>query len=367
MPRSTRALATRFLPLKAHQYMVFALRNPWMLRAPASVRNYVAYRLTARRARVDPLRAGPVFMTYSVTRRCNLQCRFCIVGDVLNKLGVVGDDATLAGTRRVFEHPVARRCLYVMVTGGEPLLNADLDGICRIIKAGPHVLSINTNGLLLPRHLDTLVAAGVDMLNVSHYDENADALEEILPLAARRIHTKVLKVIGRAELDDPRRLERVLGLARRAGCPRVFFANTYPHVDELAGARVAPANPVARGTELAPITDDDARYDTVRADLIRRYADVRIEWPAAVVTRGRVRKACRMPWYMFAIDGQGRRALCSSHASCTGPSIFASPVAEVLNVEPWTSVRRGLLDPEAPTPDLCRGCYTLDDPWRADM
>jgi hypothetical protein len=74
-----------------------------------------------------------------------------------------------------------------------------------------------------------------------------------------------------------------------------------------------------------------------------------------------------MPWYMFAVDGQGRRALCSSHASCTGPSIFGLPVDEVLNVEPWSSVRRALLDPAAPPSDLCRGCYTLTDPWRADM
>jgi hypothetical protein len=206
------------------------------------------------------------------------------------------------------------------------------------------------------------------MLNVSHYDENADALDAILPRAARRIHTKLLKVVGRAEIEDPRRLEDVLALARRAGCPRVFFANTYPHVDGLAAVREVVGAATPRGTENAPITDELERYAAVREELSRRYRDVRIDWPAPVVTRDpSPRKTCRMPWYMFAVDGQGRRALCSSHASCTGPSIFDLPLAEVLNVEPWSSVRRGLLDPDAPPPALCRGCYTLTDPWRADM
>jgi hypothetical protein len=199
------------LPLKAQQYAIFALRNPWMLTLPPAVRNYVAYRWSAHRIRI------------------------------------------------------------------EPLLNADLVEICRIIKADHHVVSVNTNGVLLPRQLDTLVAAGVDMLNVSHYDENAAALADILPSVARRVHAKLLKVIGRADVEDPSKLNDVLALARRSGCPRVFFANTYPHVDGLAADREPCATATPRGTAQAPITDADTRYPAVRAELTRRYHDVRMD------------------------------------------------------------------------------------------
>jgi organic radical activating enzyme len=355
------------VPLKAHQYAAFALQNWWVLTAPEPVRNYLAYRLAPHRERVDHARAGPVFMTYSLTRRCNLQCRFCIVGDVLNKRGVRADDATLDDTRRIFSHPVARRCLYVMLTGGEPLLNADIVPICRWIKAARHIVSVNTNGLLLPRLLDALVATRIDMLNVSHYDENAEALDEILPLAAARIYTKLLKVIGEDAVREPERLEAVLELGRRSGCPRVFFQNTYPHVDGLASVRTLPAPPERHGTEKHPVTDKTAGYARVREELTRRYTDVRIDWPAPVITGPLPRKTCRMPWYLFAVDGKGRLALCSSHASCTGASIFDLPAVDVLNTEPWITVRRGLLDANAPAPALCRGCYTLTDRWRADM
>ena len=361
-------MLSRLVPLKVHQYAALGVQNWWMLTAPEPVRNYVAYRLAPHRERIDHARIGPVFMTYSVTRRCNLQCRFCIVGDVLNKGGVRADDATLDDTRRIFSHPVARRCLYVMLTGGEPLLNADLVPICRFIKAARHIVSVNTNALLLPRLLDALVAAGIDMLNVSHYDENAEALEEILPLAAARIYTKLLKVIGEDEVREPEQLEAVLELARRSKCPRVFFQNTYPHVDGLARARTLSVPFERHGTEKCPVTDETAGYIRVREELTRRYADVHVDWPAPVITRGPLpRKTCRMPWYLFAVDGQGRLALCSSHASCTGPSIFDLPAADVLNTEPWITVRRGLLHANAAAPALCRGCYTLTDRWRSDM
>ena len=40
MPTILRDAVTRVLPLKAQQYAIFALRNPWMLTLPPAVRNY---------------------------------------------------------------------------------------------------------------------------------------------------------------------------------------------------------------------------------------------------------------------------------------------------------------------------------------
>jgi organic radical activating enzyme len=363
-----RAPWSRVLSLKTDVYLNLALQNLWILGCNAKVRNYVRYRLTPRREVVDTRRAAPVFMTLSLGRRCNLSCRFCIVGDVLNKTGARAHDATLEGTRRVLDHPVARRCLYVMLTGGEPLLNREVVPIARLIKSRHHLLSVNTNGLLLEPHLDDLCAAGVDMLNVSYYDENVAALGRVLPEVSRRIYTKLLKIIGRDDVRDPARIERVVRFARESGCKRLFFQGVYPHVDGLAGRHALPALIEPTGAETAPIGEADAtEYARVRADLAARYPDVSIFWPAPVTRLEPGGKRCRMPWYLFVVDGEGNLGFCSAHASCTGPSIFDLSAEQVMNTAPWVETRRALLAPDTVVPAACTGCYTLNDPWRRDM
>ena len=79
------------LGLKAHNYWSLARRNPWLLRCDEKVRNYLRYQLTPRRERIAPRSAGPIFLTLSITRRCNPSCRFCIVGDVINKSRLARD------------------------------------------------------------------------------------------------------------------------------------------------------------------------------------------------------------------------------------------------------------------------------------
>jgi len=368
-PSILRAPWPRALSLKADVYVNLARQNLWLLSGNAKVRNYVRYRLTPHREVIDTTRAAPVFMTFSVTRRCNLSCRFCIVGDVLNKHDARLHDATVEDTRRVLDHPIARRCLYVMLTGGEPLVNRDVVAIARLIKSRRHLVSVNTNGLLLGEYLEELRAAGVDMLNVSYYDENAGALEIVVPRASRRIYTKLLKIIGRDDVHHPERIERVVRFARESGCRRLFFQGVYPHVDGLASRRAVTGVVEPTGHETAPIGADDAdEYARVREDLTRRYPDVSLFWPAPVArTIGPGGKRCRMPWYLFVVDGQGNLGLCSAHASCSIANLFDVAPREALNTAPWRETRRGLLAPDATVPARCAGCYTLNDPWRRDM
>jgi organic radical activating enzyme len=355
--------------LKAHGYWTLARRNPWLLRCDEKVRNYLRYRLTPRRERIAPRTAGPVFLTLSITRRCNLSCRFCIVGDVINKPGWHDTEATLASTIRVMDHPMTRRCLYVMLTGGEPLLNRDAADIVRLLKSRHHLVGISTNGLHLATQADALRDAGLDVVNVSLYDENRAALAEAMPRVSRLLYCKLTKVIGRRDVEEPQRLEEAIRFARDIGCSRIFLQNTYPHVDGLAKRHETPLTLTPLGSELEPISDALATaYLAVQRDLARRYPSVRVSWPAMVVEREPIlRKTCRMPWYIVSVDVAGNLAMCSAHASCTGPNLFATAPDDVMNSEPWISTRRGLLERGPAVPSLCVGCYTLTDPWRRDM
>lgn len=357
------------LGLKAHGYLTLARRNPWLLRCDEKVRNYVRYRLTPRRERISARSTAPVFLTLSITRRCNMTCRFCIVGDIINKPGWRETEATIESAIRVMDHPVTRRCLYVMLTGGEPLLNRDAVAIVRLLKSRRHLVGISTNGLHLAELANPLRDAGLDVANVSLYDEHRDILAASLPRITRTLYCKLTRVIGRRDVEQPVRLEEAVRFARDSGCDRIFFQNTYPHVDELAKRHDRPATLVPVGTELAPITDAlQDEYTAIQRDLAERYPSVRAFWPATVTERKALgRKTCRMPWYILSVDVAGNLGMCSAHASCTGPNLFELPSDEVMNAEPWLSTRRGLLDRSATVPPRCVGCYTLTDAWRRDM
>lgn len=75
---------------------------------------------------------------------------------------------------RVVDAFVALGVRKVRVTGGEPLLRADLPRLVAMIAAHEGVeIALTTNGVLLPKHAAALAAAGVRRVNVS-----LDALDD---------------------------------------------------------------------------------------------------------------------------------------------------------------------------------------------
>jgi cyclic pyranopterin phosphate synthase len=104
----------------------------------------------------------------SVTDRCNLRCRYCMPAgglDWLPRASVATDDELV----RLASVLVAMGVTDIRVTGGEPLVRRGLADIVGRLKALPGVreISMTTNGVHLAAHLDALVAAGLDRVNVS--------------------------------------------------------------------------------------------------------------------------------------------------------------------------------------------------------
>jgi GTP 3',8-cyclase len=69
----------------------------------------------------------------------------------------------------------------VRITGGEPLVRKDLPYLIKLMKGieGIKDLSVTTNGILLERHADALVEAGLDRVNVSLDSLKSDRYREI--------------------------------------------------------------------------------------------------------------------------------------------------------------------------------------------
>jgi cyclic pyranopterin phosphate synthase len=104
----------------------------------------------------------------SVTDVCNLRCTYCLPESGiawLPKDDRLDDDETV----RVVELLAGLGVRTVRITGGEPLARAHLPALIERIDAvqGIEEISMTTNGVLLARHADALVAAGVSRFNVS--------------------------------------------------------------------------------------------------------------------------------------------------------------------------------------------------------
>ena len=107
----------------------------------------------------------------SVTDRCNLRCRYCMPrehfgkgfrflprADILSFEEIVRVARTLRG---------AGLC-KVRLTGGEPLLRADLHVLVGMLAALPGLdLALTTNGVLLADQAVALFSAGLRRITVS--------------------------------------------------------------------------------------------------------------------------------------------------------------------------------------------------------
>jgi cyclic pyranopterin phosphate synthase len=104
----------------------------------------------------------------SVTDRCNFRCQYCMPAEGLPWL----ERSALLSyeeIERLVRLLAAMGVHDVRLTGGEPLVRKELWRLVEALSAIPEVedLSLTTNGYLLTRQVEKLVAAGLKRINVS--------------------------------------------------------------------------------------------------------------------------------------------------------------------------------------------------------
>src|SRR4051812_11789294 len=104
----------------------------------------------------------------SVTDRCNFRCRYCMPAEGMPWIPreeILGFEE-IERLVRVF---VGLGVEDVRLTGGEPLVRRQLPSLVARLAAidGLRDLSLPTNGYLLARQAEALVAAGIGRVNVS--------------------------------------------------------------------------------------------------------------------------------------------------------------------------------------------------------
>ncbi len=104
----------------------------------------------------------------SVTDRCNFRCQYCMPAEGLPWLNRE-EILTFEEIERLVGLLVPMGVRDVRLTGGEPLVRREFPRLVSMLAAidGIDDLSLTTNGYLLERDAEALVAAGIGRVNVS--------------------------------------------------------------------------------------------------------------------------------------------------------------------------------------------------------
>lgn len=106
-------------------------------------------------------------MRISVTDRCNLRCRYCMP-DGIERIPM-SDLLTYEEIAFVCRQAADLGIGSFRITGGEPLVRKGCVRLVSMLKEAPGVrrVTMTTNGVLLGEHLNGLLDAGLDAVNIS--------------------------------------------------------------------------------------------------------------------------------------------------------------------------------------------------------
>ncbi len=120
----------------------------------------------------------PLDGSLELTFRCNLRCAHCYVNDPLDRRDAEARELTTAEIRRITDEVVDRGCLWMLLTGGEPLLRPDFCDIYLHMKRRGLLVTLFTNGTTVtPCIADFLADWPPLVVEVSIYGSSAEVYE----------------------------------------------------------------------------------------------------------------------------------------------------------------------------------------------
>lgn len=120
------------------------------------------------------------YLRISITDRCNLRCIYCMPEDGVEALchpSILKYEEIVKVCTAFAKHGLKK----IKITGGEPLVRRDVVKLIACLKRIPGIenVTITTNGVLLEKYYDDLVAAGIDAITVSLDTLKPDVFKEI--------------------------------------------------------------------------------------------------------------------------------------------------------------------------------------------
>lgn len=117
---------------------------------------------------IDTFGRKITYLRISVTDRCNLRCAYCMpAGGIVQN----SHDSILRYEEiyKIVQVAAENGVTEIRLTGGEPLVRADIVELVRMIRSVPQIedISLTTNAMLLEEYAAPLKQAGLNRVNIS--------------------------------------------------------------------------------------------------------------------------------------------------------------------------------------------------------
>jgi cyclic pyranopterin phosphate synthase len=166
----------------------------------------------------------------SVTDRCNFRCQYCMPAEGLPWLERA-EVLTFEEIERIVRVVAAMGVRAVRLTGGEPLVRREFPRLASMLAPLVDDLAVTTNGFLLERDAEALVAAGITRFNVSIDSLQRDRFFEMTRRDALDRVLKGLETLGQFPEAHPIKINAVgmRGFTEDEVVPFAHFARTHPY------------------------------------------------------------------------------------------------------------------------------------------
>lgn len=227
----------------------------------------------------------PISGSLEVTMRCNLRCQHCYIpGERRASRGE--RELNLAEIKHILDEVTDAGCLWLLLTGGEPLLRRDFLEIYAYVRRKGIILTLFTNGTLItPRIADYLSDWRPFNIEITLYGATQETYEKVTGIPGSYTHCRrgidlllerklplslktVVMTLNQHELDQMKSLAASLGVKFRFdpiinaaldGSPRPAFLRLTP--EEIVAVEKADPNRAGRWPEqfrknqMIPISD----------------------------------------------------------------------------------------------------------------
>lgn len=287
----------------------------------------------------------PLYGVLELLLLCNLNCDMCYVRMSREEMEEVGRLRTMEEWTKTAEDMMRAGTLFVLLTGGEPLLYPHFRELYQKLRELGMIITINTNGTLIdeawadffaenkPRRINiTLYGASNETYErLCHYPGGFDkAVNGIRLLRERNIDVKVNGSLAKANVDDRM---KIIELGESLDAPVRIDTYMYPSVRERNHAY---NNQARLDPEMAAKARVEVLQREMGEEVFAQYRKIRLDeaenTPEGEAVPGQM--ACRAGKSSFVVNWQGEMRSC---VVLDKPSI---PLRDVEFEEAWKFTKK---------------------------
>ena len=121
----------------------------------------------------------PLFGTFELTARCNLNCKMCYVHEQ-NAAVAKSRELSTEQWKNIFDSAIDEGMMFALLTGGECLLRDDFEELYLYLFNKGIIMSVNTNGILIDEEKAAFFAKyQPERIQISVYGSSDDFYEQV--------------------------------------------------------------------------------------------------------------------------------------------------------------------------------------------